>query len=639
MHAVDVLGPSGLLAWRSTSYESRPAQLAMAERVEATIRAGGAALVEAGTGTGKSYAYLIPAILSGKRTIVSTANKTLQAQLIAKDLPALAELLEGPLNRTITYALAKGRANYLCLVAAARGETPADLEGWMLDALNSARAFGPSRGRHTGDIEEAPRTLTPEERKALTADEETCLRRRCPLRAECCYYRAVAEREQADIVVTNHALLSLQLYLEAEMLPAADVLVIDEAHQLERYMISVASVELAPTAFHGLPQAAQRLVPAFLAALLERAPGGGGDAHYALPARFTYPEGAALASELTRAADAEAEQSPDSLHERRLRSVARRVRALSEPTPDGYLRHVERRGERVTASLTAIDVSELLARAGERYQAVIYTSATLSTAGSFRYARTRLGVDPEASELALPSPFDLSTQARLYLPLERAMPSPKADRAGFDRAVREELAALINASGGGCLALFTSYRSMTEAADVLRWVLPYGYRVRAQGEAPRGQLLDWLRETPGATLCATASFWEGVDVPGAALRLVVIDKLPFGDPSDPVERARQDRVGKASFMELCIPEATLRLLQGFGRLIRRQDDYGVVAIMDPRLWQAPWARRVRAALPPAQLVTSIAAVEAFYRSIRQGPSALAAAHSGSAVCFGKGLRP
>jgi len=358
-----------------------------------------------------------------------------------------------------------------------------------------------------------------------------------------------------------------------------------------------------------------------------------------IPARFEFPEGEALAEALLdvnpRAyvaegfEETEREEDDDAENERQeaqvkaarrqLVDLAAKVRALSHTTEPGTVRHIQYQARQdrgwLTAEMTRHNVSALLASAKEQFHTIVYTSATLSTGNDFSYFARHNGVSAGAAMLQLDSPFDFREQCLIYLPA--TMPTPDwQHRQVFDEAARQQMQALVTASRGGALLLFTSYYAMHAAADYLARATDYP--VRRQGDAGRGALIEWLKGRDDGVLCATTSFWEGVDIPGSALRLVVIDKLPFAQPT-PVEQARSAEAGPRAFIELCVPEVTLRLKQGFGRLIRTRHDYGVVAILDPRLWLMPYGRRILGSLPDALVVRDMREVTAFFEKM-EGPA-------------------
>lgn len=609
----DVLGPGGLLSAHIPGYEHRPEQLRMAELVARCIAHPATAIIEAGTGVGKSFAYCAPVIVSRRRAIIATANKTLQGQLVGKDLPFLQKVL-GAAGYPFTFTVAKGKGNYVCL--AKRSRWPVRFQAWAETTV-------------TGDIDEAPVIPAPDEQRALCAGDD-CRSTKCPHFAECFYQQARRARWEADIVVTNHAQLCIQLtHPHAQILPDVPVCIVDEAHQLEGYAIAGQSIEVSPWSFRGPARDWGYLGERFLADLAEgRLDEKTTDA--LIEPDIDFPRGKELATELRLAAGNLAEQAEfldeladDAGYEHdvsraaadalELRNLADRIEALASPSPEGTVRHITKHKGALYGRLTRFDVSDTLARLPARFKTAVYTSATLATGNGtgFDYFCRRNGLDTltRLHTLQLGSPFDYERQCLIYLPMVHGMADPRKERAAFDRDVRRQMWMLVNASEGGALLLFTSYQAMHAAANTLRDHLPYP--VRRQGEAPRGELIAWLRATPHAVLCATASFWEGVDVPGDALRLVAIDKIPFEAPG-PVEKARQEAAGPRAFFELAVPEATLRLKQGFGRLIRSQSDRGVVALLDPRLWSERYGVQIVEALPDATVVMEIDAVRAFY---------------------------
>lgn len=622
MKASDILGPDGLLARRIYGYEYRPQQIDMAELVGKAIDEHCPAVVEAGTGVGKSLAYLVPALLSGEHVVVSTANKTLQAQLIEKDLP----LLEEVIPNGFSFCVAKGKGNYVCL-AKVDAETP-----------EVVRDFAATS--ETGDIDDAPMSWPKEWYRYCVGD--VCHRKQCKHYEACFYYRAKARRRMADVIVCNHALLCQHLLHGDAGLLANDakILVVDEAHQLESYAVNAQSVELTARSFAGPAEPLAPIGAAFLAALADGAQGRDEDA--TIPPDRHFQLGEELAESILSIDVREAMARDDEMFDllngsddddqaayeammERLGSLAIRVRALARPTERGYVRHVQRHsngehhsngdgGRGTVAAVTVFDVSRFLTGLGEQFSTTVYTSATLSTGDDFSYFMARNGVDPErALTLQLGSPFDYRNQCLLYLPA--SMPEPDwQHRDLFDEAAREQMRQLIVASGGGAMCLFTSYYAMNAAADYLSRSLPY--EVKRQGELPKAMLIEWMRGRDDGVLCATASFWEGVDIQGDALRLVVIDKIPFAPPS-PVEQARQAEAGKRAFLELTAPEACLRLKQGFGRLIRSSSDVGCVALLDPRLWLKGYGRKMIYALPDALVVRSVREVARFFEG-REG---------------------
>ncbi|HEY7888228.1 MAG TPA: ATP-dependent DNA helicase [Steroidobacteraceae bacterium] len=627
----DIFGEGGPLQRALPGFNVRRQQVHMAERVAAALARREILTVEAGTGTGKTFAYLVPALLCGARVLVSTGTRTLQDQLYAKDLP----LVGAALGRPAKVALLKGRTNYLCrhrleqAAGAARGETLERIRSW-------------SRTTRSGDLAEVGGLADSHPVWAhVTSTRDNCLGTHCPQLAGC--HVALARRQalDADIVIVNHHLLLADLALKedgfGDLLGAADAIILDEAHQIP---------DLAAQ-FFGAHVSSRRIESLLEAVQAELAKGGvlTSDAHAdAVSAVRGVQSGvvqicAAIAGSAGRITWTDVD-TPVAAAVRDLGSavtaLAKALRAAGEETVARGLG--ERAGE-LAASLERIAaVGELEgARSIEitpssaelpfvktgppasrfalsllpfdiaaRFQALIeahpcswvFTSATLSLGEDFSPFTGRLGLDGSTT-LKIDSPFDYPRQSLLYLPT--GLPLPASPQ--FLPAVMEVAIELIDAARGGAFVLFTSHRALAGAAALWRQqrARSASYRLLVQGEAPREQLLREFREDGSAVLLGTTSFWEGVDVKGSALRLVVIEKLPFASPDDPLVRARVEHLegaGRSAFREYQLPEAALALKQGVGRLIRSEDDFGAVAICDPRLTGKSYGKVFLAALPP-----------------------------------------
>ncbi len=640
MRARDVLGPSGRLARTLPGYEPRDAQLAMAELVERALAGDRKVVVEAGTGTGKTLAYLVPAILSGRKIIVSTATRALQEQIVFKDLPLLAE--HAGLSADV--ALLKGLSNYLCqrrfaeLKKSDEGQRPAVRS--LLDHVERWRGE-----TETGDLAELV-TLSERDpvRSELASSSETRLGRTCSYFEECFVTRARRDADRARIVVVNHALFFADLALrgprvEAAALPAYDAVIFDEAHHLEDAASQVFGVRVSSSRLDALVRDAGRAFSlgglgsiqdprseaARLTATVSRASaaffsglsaGLGVDARAELDPRgwadaemATYHALDASLEAVERAGD-DAGEAAEAVGAR-----AARVRADLADIVDGR-RHavawIEATSRAITASLTPVDVAEeLREKLFEPVPVTVLTSATLSTSTGFDFLRERLGLDESTGpvdEACLPSPFDFEEAARLYVPRDL----PDVSRPEFVDAAAARIAELVRASGGGAFVLCTSLRAMRALhAALARRGVP---RLLVQGEAPKSSLVGRFRASGDAVLVATMSFWEGVDVPGRALRLVIIDKLPFPVPTDPqiVARGRAlEEAGKSPFPALHLPIAAITLKQGFGRLLRATTDRGVVAVLDHRLISRGYGKSLLTALPPAPLTHDLEETVAF----------------------------
>jgi ATP-dependent DNA helicase DinG len=663
--------PGGALSTSVRGYEAREGQREMAAAVADAIDGGGTLLAEAGTGTGKTLAYLIPAILSGHRTLVSTGTKNLQEQILRKDIPALREALGRPFSATVM----KGRSNYLCLHRwevyreAVEGETGAQtrliesgdrvlvpiLDRWLRQTDTGDRA----------ELVDLPENVPLW--KDVAADADSCLGKECAHYEDCFVTRMRQRAAESDVVIVNHHLLCADAAVRqsryGEVVPNCPTLVVDEAHQLEdvatqyfghafshqrvedlvrdgwRTCASVPSEEEGARGTH----ASELHVVEALTAAGERArtfftglEAAAGSRHVAGDARVRYTaddmgehaeSGVELAAALDRlewllsqsarreAVPAGHTDVPDA-REEALESLARRagqlsldLRLLLGADDPGFVYFIERRPRGLVLRAAPVDVSRIVREEVlGRFRTVVLTSATLAVDGSFAYARSRLGLS-DGAELRVPSEFDYRAQALLYLP--RGVPHPSAP--GFAEAVARESIAILKESRGRAFVLFTSYSNLRTVQRILEMSLPYPILV--QGTAPRARLVDAFKQTPHAVLLGTSSFWQGVDVVGDALSCVIIDKLPFASPSDPITAARIEALrasGGDPFGELQVPLAILTLLQGLGRLIRHRGDRGVLAILDPRLRTMGYGRRFLTSLPPAPVTYEIADVAAFF---------------------------
>jgi ATP-dependent DNA helicase DinG len=604
--------PGGALARALPEFEPRPEQAALADAVETALESGRHLVAEAGTGVGKSLAYLLPALESGRRVVVATATKALQEQLLRHDVPVAAAAL----GRDVEVAVVKGRQNYLCrrqlqgfqpfLLADGRdGRAWEAMQGW-LDATE------------TGDRAE----LEVEPSEALWAElavgADRCAGRRCPF-LSACFAEAARERAaEADLVIANHALYFAHIAAGGGVLPEHDAVVFDEAHRLEE---SAASWLGGRVSRHGLRRLAldveracreaQKALPARQLDRVERT----GDRllrAVAPPAgrrrlREVPPEPALVLidalGDLAVALQGEGEELD--LLARRAIGTSAQVEACLEPA------ELERVvwSEPDALAWAPVDVAdELRERLWDEGPTAILVSATLTTGEDASFVRRRLGI-VEAREAVVGSPYDYGEQSLLYLP--RSMPDPRSDE--FVARAADEIVALLALSEGRGLVLTSSYRALDAYREHVRGRVPF--EVLVQGEAPRERLLERFRHEVGSVLIATSTFWQGVDVPGESLSLLVIDKLPFSAPGDPLHEARCESVerhGGDWFRDYALPTAMLQLRQGFGRLIRSHGDRGVVAILDPRLRTRGYGRAFLAALPRCPVVEDRDAVAEFF---------------------------
>jgi ATP-dependent DNA helicase DinG len=638
----EILGPDGLLSRHIPGFSFRSQQLEMAQAVERAMAQGGILVSEAGTGTGKTFAYLVPALLSGKKVIVSTGTRNLQDQLFHRDLPLIRDTLASPAR----IALLKGRANYLCPqrmeAAAASGRLPVQQAGQLMRVRDWA---GRTR---SGDIAELGLPENAGIWPHVTSTSDNCLGQDCPQLQRCHLAEARRQAQEADLVVVNHHLLCADLALKdsgfGEILPGADCFILDEAHQLP---------EVAGN-FFGLSLSHRQLMD--LARDVETA--------YLKDARDT-PVVSERVEQLTKSvkdfrlsfgpeprrgpwrdilADSEIQQAMtrlgDSLFQlgEALGAVEGRSKdldhckgrcgemrllldALGGAETENEIRWYETHKQGFRLNQTPLEVAEVFqSQMGSHHGSWVFTSATLAVGDSFRHFLQQLGI-PEADTGRWDSPFDYPSQALLMLPED--MPEPSAP--GFDQRVMELALPILQASNGRAFLLFTSHRALQQAALWLEQRCSFPLMV--QGTAPRGELLERFRRSGNGVLLGTASFWEGVDVRGEALSCVVIDKLPFASPGDPVMQARIDalrRRGGNPFRDFQLPQAVIALKQGAGRLIRDERDRGVLVVCDPRLLTKSYGRAFLASLPPMRRSRRLADVEAFFVD---GPTALSGTRS------------
>ena len=620
----------GPLGTALEGFEPRPAQREMAEAVAEVFEAGGVLLAEAGTGTGKTLAYLLPAVESERRVVISTGTKNLQEQLVQKDLPILAQAL----GRELRVAVMKGRANYLCLLRFASFGKAGSFR--RLEELPVYRAVEDwSTKTETGDRSEVidmPDSV--DFWREVSAASENCIGQSCSL-YDACFVTKMRQRAlEADVVVVNHHLLCADLAVKdgnyGSVIPPYDTLVLDEAHLIEDVATQYFGVQVSSHKVDELVRDVEReLKAASLDAREVRAEAEGlrlrSERFFARLARLRL--GRLAPGWMT---DAAAEESlgllqrleglrtallavPDrpeplaGLAARTL-SLTSDVAFLMRAEADDHVYFVETRGRGVFLRAMPIDVKARLKELlFDQVRAAVLTSATLAVDGGFTYLKDRLGIEP-SEELLLPSPFRYQEQALLYVP--KGMPEPIAPEF-VDRAA-DEVVRLVELSRGRAFVVFTSHANMNAVAERIAGRVPYPILI--QGEAPKAQLLDTFRATPHAVLLATTSFWQGVDVAGEQLSCVIVDKLPFASPGDPVVAARIERLksrGQNPFGEYQVPVAVLMLKQGLGRLIRSASDYGILAVLDSRLLRKSYGRRFLESLPPARLVHELHEVARF----------------------------
>jgi ATP-dependent DNA helicase DinG len=631
----DVFGPGGLLD-RSMigGYEHRPAQLQMAEAVDDAFENHHHAILEAGTGTGKTLAYLLPAIVSGRRVVISTATKSLQEQLYQKDVP----FLQKHFAPEWKVAVMKGRSNFLCLSKMhALGDQP------MLKGMDEMDAFRQIRDwaklTETGDRAEL--TFLPDDSELwsrIDARRDTCTGKKCSQFDQCFLTGMQQRAKEADLIIVNHHLFFADLALKHDdfgsILPEYSAVVFDEAHEMEDVASDYFGQQISNFRFEELARDADqmmRLTHQGTPSLLRRTQRireksrAFFDSFPSREGRFPFSrnEREAFLEQNREAYDAllnalkglETEfaaltQKPEELLRiaRRSFEIRQEFSFLFESNEQNYVYWYERRNKGVFLAATPIDISQILREhLFEAFDTVILTSATLTVAGRFEFIRQRMGVD-HAKECQLPPEFDYEHQALLYLP-ERI---PDVRDAGFAPKAAEQIVRLLELTQGRAFCLFTSYVQMNDLFERVRNQVDFPLLL--QGTAPRTTLLERFKNTPNSVLFATASFWQGVDVPGEQLSCVIVDRLPFAVPSDPVVAARVRALqedGRNPFAEFQVPEAVLALKQGFGRLIRTKTDRGVLALLDTRISRMPYGKIFFESLPRYRRTHDLGEVERF----------------------------
>src|SRR6266436_3651768 len=595
----EVFGPGGFLEKCmvggfdrlavNSDYEHRPGQLEMAEVVHDAFEQHHHAIVEAGTGTGKTLAYLIPAICSGRRVVISTATKSLQEQLYQKDIP----FLQKHFAPNLKVAVMKGRSNFLCIAKINQMADQALLKGMdELDAFRQIKDW--AKVTETGDRAEL--TFLPDDSDLWTrldARRDTCTGKNCPSFSPCFVTGMHQRAQEADLIIVNHHLFFADLALKQDdfgsILPEYSAVVFDEAHEMEDVASDYFGRQISNFRFEELSRDADQTLRLL---------------HLGTPSLLRKTQ------RIRERSRGFFELFPP--RDGRFSFLRSEREAFLEQNREAYDALVSslKSMETEFAALTAkpIDVSQILReRLFEKFDTVILTSATLTVGGRFDFIRQRLGID-HAKDRALPPEFDFPKQALLYLP--RRMPDVRD--AGFPAKAADEIVQLLELSQGRAFCLFTSYSQMNDLFERVR--ARVDFPLMRQGKAPRSVLLERFKNTEAAVLFATASFWQGVDVPGEQLSCVIVDRLPFAVPSDPIVAARVKALqedGRNPFAEFQVPQAVLALKQGSGRLIRTKTDRGVLALLDTRLQRMPYGKIFLESLPRYGMTHELADVARF----------------------------
>jgi ATP-dependent DNA helicase DinG len=641
----EVFGPEGLISRYHPNYEYRPGQVEMARAVNETLNEGGITLIEAGTGTGKTLAYLIPALAAGRRVIVSTATKNLQEQLVKKDIP----FLEAVLPRKFKAICMKGRSNYLCLQKLKKADsTPIFEDMEEVDYFDVIRRWA----GHTETGDRAELTDLPENLSFwphIDARAENCLGQKCPEYDNCFITLMRNEAQEADLVIVNHHLFFADLSLRGgeygAVLPDYSNIIFDEAHEIEDVAASYFGTSVSNYRITDLIQDAQKLaindpdavgeLITALARLAQRSDnfwlsfrGNGGsegrstldESHFVQEDRDgnLIPSASgeayvALVNALNRVASVlgTVKDAPPELDNllRRAELLKFELEFIVTGDDPSYVYWYERRGRGVFLHGTPIDVSGLLEdKLFSKVHSAVLTSATMTAGESFDFIKTRLGIQ-HSRDLIIESHFDYETQAVLYLP--KRMPDPRLP--AYRQAAVEEIIKILEATRGRAFVLFTSVQAMQEAYTLVEESIDFPMFI--QGQSSKSGLLERFRKTRNAVLFATSSFWQGVDVQGEALSCVIIHKLPFAVPTDPVVAARQkyiDDNGGNSFMEYSVPQAAIILKQGLGRLIRSATDKGVLSILDPRVRTKAYGRIFLRSVPKFPVTSDIEEASAIF---------------------------
>ncbi|MBC8413097.1 MAG: hypothetical protein ISR96_05140 [Nitrospira sp.] len=607
----DLTDAFALLKKELPGFEDRQQQIEMATEVLECLYKKERLLIEAGTGVGKTFAYLIPSILSGEKTVISTATLALQSQLVKKDLI----FLRGILPRKFSFAMLKGKNNYLCIKK--EREFQPEFGGTHRQFLTWATETD------TGDRDELD--FVPEYWHKVSGDSDDCNAGMCAFYDECFYYAHYREACKKDLLVINHHLLVYDFLSDFNLLPFHAQLIVDEAHQLENITSHASGSLLNYKRFMWLLYRLKglKIVVDHLFEPVEH--------FFRIKGRLAWnacPIPEEIIDSLKSLRDQCAlgklidilDSARDSMDEEEaadkldttinfIKSLDAAIEDFIEQGNEDKVYYVSQSAKKLELRSSFVDCQSLFKTMLGAYESVVMTSATLAAGGSFAFIKSRMGIEG-CNDKIIGSPFDFKKQALLYI--AKGLPSPVRETSDeFQTESVSVIEELINASMGRALVLFTSYSHLKYAAENLDCEFP----VKSQGDMPPSKLIKWFKDTPNSVLLATASFWQGIDIKGENLSMVIIVKLPFGTPGDPVYDERCRRLGNRWFGELALPSATLTLKQGFGRLIRGRDDFGVCAILDSRVVSSSYGKSIIASLPPMKLAYSAEDVISFFESI------------------------
>jgi len=612
--------------------EDRPGQRAMAVAIDSALERDRHVIVQAGTGTGKTMGYLVPAVLSGKRVVVATATKALQDQLAAKDLPFLATQLDDQLGAPFEWAVLKGRSNYLCLQRLRELQAPAqgqlEIDDLAATTKVEIKRLGTwAASSQTGDLADLDWSPSDAAQRAVTVGSDECPgASRCPMGQPCFAERARQRAMAADVIVVNLHLYGLHVASGGMLLPEHDVVIVDEAHQLEDIMSDTVGIQIGPGRFTTLAAALRRIIddPLIVGPVAESAvtirevlaPHIGKRVPTPLPSAIQ--EALVLARgriDTAQAALRKIETEVEEAKQRKLRGQTLATRLQDQidiaiGSHDGKVAFVSGGPEHPRLEIAPLDVGPVLFNGIWSQRTAVLTSATIPSS-----LAERVGLDPtKVDQLDVGSPFDYEHHGLLYCALH--LPDPRSPQR--DAAVADEIAALVLAAGGRTLALFTSWKAMDAAAEAVR--MKVDVPIITQRDLPKNALVKAFSEDESMCLFATAGFFQGVDIPGRTLSLVIVDKIPFPRPDDPLLSARRDLLGAQAFSQIDVPRASMLLAQATGRLIRTAHDRGVVAVLDPRLGKANYRWDIVKALPPMKRTRHRAEAEAFLREITADPA-------------------